>query len=182
MDIGVSAIRNHLETLEQKGYIQHFFKRVTKGRPKKMYKLTGKGSQLFPRMHKEILQKMIENIDEKFGRETLQEILSEIARDMGLELERRLDKEKRNEVLQVKEVLDEWGFYPNLSEKDEAYIIKYNNCLFPEIGREFSGCFCAEIVSTATTTEIKIKKIKCRGNGEDECLHKLISNENKNQE
>lgn len=177
MNIGVSAIRNHLETLEQKEYVKHSFKRVSKGRPKKMYKLTKKGSQLFPRMNKEILQKTIKFIDENLGRETLQNMLSEIATELGLDLEKKINTKESEEILQIKEALDDWGFYPKLSEEEAAYFIEYNNCLFPKIGKEFSGCFCGQIVSTATTDKTKVKEIKCRGNGKDKCLHKLIPQE-----
>lgn len=179
MDIGVSAIRNHLETLEQKKYVKHFFKRVAKGRPKKMYAITERGSELFPRMRKELIQKMMERSRERFGENNFQEVLSGIAEELGRELESRLDGDSE-EAFQIKEVLDDWGFYPEFTEEGKAYFIEYRNCLFPEISENFSGCFCGKIVSTASSEDTKVKEIKCQGNQEDEkCLHKIIPNSKK---
>lgn len=49
--LGISemAVRKHIQVLEKDGFITSSIQRQTKGRPSKLYQLTSKGEDLFPK-------------------------------------------------------------------------------------------------------------------------------------
>src|SRR6267378_1747409 len=59
LKIQVSAARKHLERLRELGLVDEQFQKAEMGRPKKLYALTEKGKELFPRQYDLLLNETL---------------------------------------------------------------------------------------------------------------------------
>jgi len=174
MEIGVSAIRNHLETLEQKGYVDHYFERASKGRPKKMYHLTEKGSKFFPRKYDKFSKTLMSVLREEMGEEKADELLSKVARELGEEINEDIDSSPSDYMMGIKGKLQEWGFVPDFESNNGGYLLEQKNCVFPEVAKGINWCFCEEMLSEAVKGAMTVENQKCGCIEEnDTCVHLL---------
>ncbi len=176
LDINESAIRRHLDTLERIGYAEHYFEKAERGRPKKLYKITPEGKGLFPKRTHELFVLLAEKIKERHGEEELEEILSGIADRFAEKLS--IEDLKGSEETQLKKFvnsLEEFGFYPLLSQVEGAYYITYRNCVFGKVSEEFSGELCKmhrDIVRGAMPG-YDVCQEKGRIDGDKICVHRI---------
>src|SRR5829696_4227552 len=77
-----SAGRVHLETLQSLRAVRSKFKIEKMGRPKKVYELTEKGREFFPRKYDLFLNLVLDKIAEKKGEAEAREIIESIAEDI----------------------------------------------------------------------------------------------------
>src|ERR671912_17371 len=74
LKIQKSAIRTHLESLRAEQTIKSYFKMEGLGRPKKIYEITDKGRELFPRKYDLILSLILQCLESNEGREYVKKI------------------------------------------------------------------------------------------------------------
>ena len=83
LQIQKSAARVHLESLQSLGAVKSKFKIEKMGRPKKVYELTEKGREFFPRKYDLFLALIINKIAGKKGEAEAREIIESIAEDIA---------------------------------------------------------------------------------------------------
>jgi len=142
LEINESAVRKHLKRLEERGLIQHEFRKVKKGRPKKFFKLTDKGAKVFPRREDMFLNIFIRKVVDRFGEKGLHEVLDLVLEELLEYFPKRGDESLENALNEMVERFNELGFYASLSEDEDGYIIEYKNCVFEEVADELGGEMC----------------------------------------
>lgn len=173
LGINESAIRRHLDGLEKDGYVEHYFRKADRGRPKKLYKISEGGRHLFPNKNDVLLSYLSETISEEYGEENLKKLLSKTAEKFA----NRLSNEKQDFEPKLKEFvksLNRFGFYASLSEKKNGYCIEYRNCVFGQAGHNENDYLCnmhREIVEKALP-EAKISG-RSGEEGNRTCLHRI---------
>ena len=176
LGINESAIRRHLDNLEQDNYVEHRFEKADKGRPKKIFTITQKGRKLFPQKTHILLSLLAEKISDKYGKEELNTLLSEVAKEfaniIGFDEEKGTDKEQLEKLVKS---LDDFGFYAALKEDNGDFHIIYRNCIFEEVIEKFGDQLCdmhrrivSEIIPNA---EVTIEK--SIGKGDKKCTHHI---------
>lgn len=142
LEINESAVRRHLSILEEKDLVRHYFRKMGRGRPKKLFSLTSSGRELFPKKTGLFLQILIQKVREKFGKEAIETLLTEMAEELK---EYFLSKEGGNLREQLEELLkalDDFGFFPSLHEEENSFIIEYRNCVFDKAAQELGQLLC----------------------------------------
>ncbi len=180
MELGESAVRNHLDVLEKEGYVDHYFKKVPKGRPKKMYTITSSGRNLFPRKYELFFTYILREIEDRFEEETLQNILTNVANNLAERLSEDLPEEnKENRLKELVDSFEEWGLCPTMKKKDGEYHIRYRNCAFFEIVDEFAEYLCNmhRRIITNVMNDYEVKQEECCGKGDNVCVHRVIPKE-----
>lgn len=178
--INESAIRRHLNTLEQDDYVEHYFEKASRGRPKKLYTITPAGRRLFPQKTHLLFILLTKLVKEKYGESNLKELLSVVADQFAERLtpeEKIEDKEARLE--KFVNSLDEFGFFPIFSKEEGVYYIKYRNCVFGEVIEELCGDLCEmhmQIVRNVIPG-CKVEQIQSIGEGDNPCIHKITFGE-----
>lgn len=177
MDLGESAIRNHLSFLEQEGYVEHYFKKVSRGRPKKMYTITPSGRNLFPRKYELFLTYLLREIEDQFEEETLQNLLTKVAIDLAKRLSEDLPaKNQEDRLRELVDSFEDWGLCPALSVENGEYHITYRNCAFFEIVGEFAEYLCNmhRKIITHVMTDCDVEQEECCGKGDNVCVHRVV--------
>ncbi|MFP4005269.1 MAG: helix-turn-helix transcriptional regulator [Candidatus Hadarchaeia archaeon] len=177
LGINESAIRRHLDSLEQDGYVEHYFKKAKRGRPKKLYKVSEGGRSLFPDKNDLLLSYLTDTIKENYGKNELEKILNKTAEKFA-EMLSSEEEEPETKIEEFLKSLNRFGFYATIEERDSELIIKYKNCVFGELGPQNDDYLCnmhKEIVSKALPeAEVEIGRDE---NGNKLCQHRIkISN------
>lgn len=177
LGINESAVRRHLQKLENKELIQHHFEKVSKGRPKKYYKLTEKGMELFPRETDLLLNILINRLEEQLTESEMEELMEKVGEDIRDFLE---PKSENDEIeARLEKLIDNFnrlGFFCSYRKEDDQYRIEYRNCIFSDVSQKFAKWICG--IHKETMKEILGEEIDFEQTssilGGDEVCHQVI--------
>lgn len=176
LGINESAIRRHLNTLEQQNYVEHYFEKAVRGRPKKQYSLTPAGRKIFPQKTYLLFILLAQQVEEEHGKKDLEKLLERVADKFADRLgPENTDSPKEDRLKEFVESLDRFGFYPELTEERGCYFIKCRNCVFGDVIERLREQLCImhkKIVKNVfPDCEVSLKK--SRGQGDDTCVQQI---------
>jgi len=146
LKIQKSAIRTHLESLRAENTIKSYFKAEGLGRPKKMYEITDKGRELFPRMYDSILSLVLQAIKSLDGHEHAKEIVTYVADGISHDIKEKIGNgstslEKAITILNY--ASNEMGFMSSMhKEDDNTYSIISRNCVVHKSATTHQDILC----------------------------------------
>ncbi|KXB06375.1 hypothetical protein AKJ53_00430, partial [candidate division MSBL1 archaeon SCGC-AAA382F02] len=180
LGISESAIRRHLDILEQKGYAKPRFEKASRGRPKKIYSITPAGRRVFPQKTHLLFTLLAREVKETHGDKDLKRLLSKVAADFAERLVPNKSSESEKDLLEdLVDSLDKFGFYASLSEQDGFYEIRYRNCVFGNVLQEFGDQLCnihKQIINNAlTNANVDLEKSIARD--DNLCIHRVVLEE-----
>jgi len=139
LDINESAVRRHLDTLQNQGLVQPYFEKASKGRPKKMYSLTESGDNMFPQKSCELFSLMIDDLRERIDDKVLDKVFSSAASKLAEKLSPgngfSSTEDKLDEFL---DSLDDFGFFPKKTKENGFFKVEYRNCVFNSLDNGLS--------------------------------------------
>src|SRR5438132_4665169 len=127
LKIQVSAARKHLERLRELGLVDERFQKAEIGRPKKIYTLTEKGKELFPRQYDMLLNETLAQLAKSKGAEYPESIMNQIA-DMVAKRELLGQATRGEKAEKLVKLLDGLGFQASLKKSDNAFVFTSSNC------------------------------------------------------
>ena len=151
-----SAARGHLERLEEKGLVIPTFTREGVGRPRKRYRLTPAGQELFPKKYELLIDSLIEQIIAREGEGYVSALFAEAAHRMAQRIIERIP-ERASASARAKALataLNELGFRATVEETAEGgWRIVRNNCVFRHSAITHSYLLC-EVFDKHLTAEL----------------------------
>src|ERR1035437_3765875 len=81
-----NAVLQHLAALENDGLVKKGVTRASGGRPERLYVLTDKGNECFPRHYDWLAQLLIESVQQEAGADGMAERLSAMGEKVGKQL------------------------------------------------------------------------------------------------
>ena len=176
LKINKNAVKEHMESLELKGYVKSFFRGGGAGRPRKFYELTEKGMNLLPKKYVSFATMLVDEIESEFGRNKVNEILGKVADKIvsesgwtkavgGAKLSREDKISKLNDFVST---LNKLGYYARLEVTDDVVRIIRHNCIFYELAKNNSKIICSslgsEIIKNSINHKFDIKERFSDGN------------------
>jgi DeoR family transcriptional regulator, suf operon transcriptional repressor len=150
LKIQKSAIRTHLESLQAEQSVRSYFKIEGLGRPRKVYELTERGRELFPRKYDLILSLILQEIESTQGHEYMKKIIKSIADNMAHDIRDKI-KESSSSLEESVRILNsfsnELGFMSSFYKEDEdnsssTYSIISRNCIVHKIAIKHQDAIC----------------------------------------
>jgi len=127
LEIQVSAARKHLERLRELGLVNEEFQKAEIGRPKKLYALTEKGKELFPRQYDMLLNETLAQLAKeksvKYPESIMNQIAGSIVKIEGLGEGTRGERTER-----LLKLLDGLGFQASLKKNHDTLVFVSSNC------------------------------------------------------
>ncbi len=181
LNIFESAVRQHLQTLENSGLVTSKFEQRGLGRPKKIFFISQSGAELFDRKYDTLLDMMLTKIVETYGPQALRSIVLSIAKDLGTTLDRSGENASYRERLKtVTDALDEFGFATKLEEKDGKISIISKNCIILRTARANHDLMCHKFHVELIRAALKPGKVElheCMVDGASFCRHVISKSE-----
>jgi DeoR family suf operon transcriptional repressor len=188
LQIQKSAVRVHLESLQSSGAVRSKFKIEKMGRPKKVYELTEKGREFFPRKYDLFLNLVLDKIADKKGEGEAREIIESIAEDIASAIRAKIDKSKHPNDLEqslkiINDASDQMGFASSLGrdEKDNSFYIQSKNCILHKVASSNQDMICHGLhdkiisKSLAGNPNARIELKECMALGNEYCRHIIRS-------
>ncbi len=176
LGINESAVRRHLDKLENRGLIDSYFVKASQGRPKKYFTITEEGKKLFPQETELMLNLLIKSLKDTLDEERLEEISDLVTEGVGEyfpEVHEEEDLERKIE--KIVKGSDELGFYSSYSRDNEHYKIKYKNCAFGNLPVKQASWLCnihRKIVSDLLG-DVKIQQEESMLKGDKICVQRI---------
>jgi DeoR family suf operon transcriptional repressor len=179
-----SAARVHLETLQSLRAVRSKFKIEKMGRPKKVYELTEKGREFFPRKYDLFLNLVLDKIAVKKGEAEAREIIESIAEDIASRIRAKIDKNNHPHDLEqslkiINDATNQMGFASSLEreEKDSSFYIQSKNCILHKVASNNQDIICHglhdKIISKSLegNSDVRIELKECMALGNEYCRH-----------
>src|SRR6185437_3663061 len=129
LQIQKSAVRVHLESLQIEDSVESSFKIERLGRPRKIYTLTQKGRELFPRKYDLLLSLLLKNITETNGKDKVKKIMESIAEEIALKI--------------FNSFSNELGFESSVTkENGQSFAITSKNCILHKVALQHQEIIC----------------------------------------
>lgn len=138
LNIQNNAIREHLDNLENMGYISFRFSKSGVGRPKKYYFITRKGMELFPKKYDLLLKILLDELTHEQGREWVKDFLKRAGE--------RIVKNSQGQEQDIHSLLNFYnglGCMASATEKDGSIVIKRKNCIYYNLALENENLLCS---------------------------------------
>lgn len=191
LQIQKSAARVHLESLQSLRAVRSKFKIEKMGRPKKVYELTEKGREFFPRKYDLFLNLVLDKIAGKKGQAEVREIIESIAEDIASGIRAKINKKNNhnaNHDLEqslkiINDATNQMGFASSLErdEKDDSFYIQSKNCILHKVASANQDMICHglhdKIISKAlegNKPDARIELKECMALGNEYCRHNII--------
>ncbi|WP_026584394.1 helix-turn-helix transcriptional regulator [Bacillus sp. J33] len=176
--LGISemAVRRHIQVLEKDAYLESVILRKTKGRPSKLYQLTKKGEDLFPKKYKQLSVELLKELISMGQEELITELFTRRKNRLLQQYEIQTSGKSFAEKLEIlTEIQALEGFMPEIQKEKGQIHLKEYNCPYIETAAEFKQICKAEkefIQDFLDTEEVQIKACMATGDG---CCHYIIN-------
>jgi DeoR family transcriptional regulator, suf operon transcriptional repressor len=165
LKIQKSAIRTHLESLRAEQAIKSYFKMEGLGRPKKIYEITEKGREFFPRKYDLILSLIIQSLESDESHEHVKKIIMAVADDIAEDITEKISGDSssfEDSVKMLNLASNEMGFMSSIhKEDDNTYSIISRNCIVHKVASSHQDVIChglhSRIIEKALEGKIKPK-------------------------
>ncbi|WP_242069202.1 metalloregulator ArsR/SmtB family transcription factor [Cytobacillus firmus] len=175
--LGISemAVRKHIQSLEKDGFISSSIQRQTKGRPSKLYQLTAKGEDLFPKKYKQLSVELLTELKSMGHGHLIAELFSRRKSRLIQQYEFQTAGKLFSEKLHIlEELLLLEGFMPEVRIEEGQVHLKEFNCPYIETAEEFKQICRSEkefIKDFLSADKVDIKSCMAAGDG---CCHYII--------
>lgn len=180
LKINKTAVKEHMENLELKGYVRSFFQGGGPGRPRKFYELTEKGMSLLPKRYVSFATMLVDEIEREFGSDRVNIILGKVADRIitdtgwtrGESGEKLTREDKISSLREFVSTLNKLGYYARLEITDDVVRIIRHNCIFYELAKNNGRVICSSLGSEMIKNSINQKfDIKERfSDGNNKCV------------
>ena len=178
-DVSPVTVRHHLNTLQAEGLLEIRSIRRKVGRPYYVYRLSSKGSELFPQRYVRLSSLLLEELKAKFPAETVAELFNDVverlveeheAQFSGLSFEQRLDYLVR--------LLADEGFLASWEVTSDGYQLTEYSCPYFSIGREHSEVCAFDRQLMMSVLNTPITQHSCMLDGDKSCQFTFAVPEN----
>ncbi len=185
MKINKNAVKEHLDYLENHDLVSSYFIRAKTGRPKKYYKLTEKGMQVFPKQYINFASMLLHEVENEIGMVKLNSILMKIAEKMvenlstgNMSLESLTREEKIEKIGEYVNILNRLGYYAKMEIDEDSVKIIRHNCIFYELAKNNKEMVCGSLEKSLLhdTLSDNFKLIENFPDGDNKCVVEIKLN------
>ena len=168
-----SATRQHLAALERDGLVEKGATRPSGGRPLRLYKLTDKGKELFPRHYSWFAQLVVEAVRHEHGEAGLRERLGAMGSAVAGQLLTRHPAlaSRGQKVAALAQVMDQLGYDARSAAK--APVIEADNCVFHELAFKNPEICQFDLAMMSAFTGSEVEHQECMARGGNVCRFKF---------
>jgi DeoR family transcriptional regulator, suf operon transcriptional repressor len=177
-ELGITrnAVQQHALSLEKGGYIEKGALTATGGRPGRVYILSNKGIDLFPKQYSWFSELLLNSLKSQLGTEGLGIKMHEIGKNLGESLKPKLTGMNLSEkIYAVSDIMQDLGFETEVTEEGEGSLpaIKAHNCIYHNLAKEFEEVCHLDRSLLESILESKIDHEECIIRGGEVCKFKI---------
>lgn len=182
LDMTTMGTRQHLEDLQRKAYVgQTQEEKQTRGRPVHLWKLARKGHQQFPDTHSQVTLELIDVIRDRFGEESLNQIIDQRSARVQDHYQDELDaigSKLEDRIARLSELRSEEGYMAEVRLVPDGWLLIENHC---PICAAAESCqqFCRselQMFQQLLADSASVERVDYLLTGARRCAYKIIPN------
>jgi predicted ArsR family transcriptional regulator len=133
-------IRRHLDALERDALVESSTQKRERGRPVSLYSLTDRAHELFPQAYDVVSVEILQQVEERFGRDAVCAILHGRAERIIREIKPQIGgKTLKKKVEEFSRIFNEMGYITRVESngRDEQHTIVVHHCPVLMIARDY---------------------------------------------
>lgn len=167
------ATRQHLSSLERRGYVERGDLLASGGRPGQSYRLSKNGYDLFPKQYSWFSEVLVESLKSNMGSSGVNELMSRMGQEIGAQVEHRVDgKTLPEKVRQIAELMNDLAYQAEVTFTGKELpgsppVIEASNCVYHSIAEKFPEVCQFDIALLTRLTGAQVVHEQCivRGGG-----------------
>lgn len=172
VDINPISVRHHITKLEAEGYVASTEERHGVGRPRRIYYLTKRGREQFPKRYLTLTLRLLDQLKETLPENMVNELFSQMAFELAADYKDEIDGmniEDRLDLIQT--VLSDEGFTVNWEKSGNTYQIHESSCPYIHVGHDHPEICSVDQTLISSLLDVPAEKIKCKLNGDSHCTY-----------
>ncbi|OUM86442.1 MAG: hypothetical protein BAA01_06760 [Bacillus thermozeamaize] len=172
-ELGITemAVRRHLNNLERDHYLSSHLVRQSMGRPSRVYFLTEKADDLFPKAYPTFALEIIEDLEALKGPEAVQQLFARREERLYQQYQDHVSGEDLDEkVQQLAGLQDKKGYMVKWEKQGEQYVIKEYNCPIARIAKQFPLACQNEVSLFERLLGRPVQQVQCIAQGATHCM------------
>ena len=179
LDISRTAVNQHLAALERDGHVERMDLTPTGGRPGRVFALTRRGINLFPKQYNLFSTLLLESMLKTLGREDVLTYLDGLGKDMAADLSRDLHGKPLDEKLgAITAFMNEVGFDARVADSSSvgAPTIEANNCIYHDLAQTHPEVCRLDLSLLETASGKAVEHTCCMARGAGLCRFTFSAN------
>jgi len=177
INITPMGIRQHLLSLEKKGFVSYTAKKHGIGRPGFVYMLTESADDLFPKTYDRFAVDILKEVKKCDGQEKISKIFSEQREKVLRQKKEALSGlSGHDEIMHgLRNLLVSEGFLADLEKEGDTYFLKTYNCPIRKVATEFNETCQEELQLFRELLQRNVSLEQCMGQGSPSCIFSIPS-------
>jgi predicted ArsR family transcriptional regulator len=172
------GIRQHLLSLERKGYIDYVTKRQGIGRPAFQYRLTEKAQNLFPTAYDEFIVDTFRDIEKNEGKQKIEELFKMRKNRFLKDFKESLPEKKtlRDKLSALSNLLDTKGYLTELQDTNNHFSLRVFNCPIYRLSTEYKDACRYDLLMFKELIGKEVSREECIIDGNTSCTYTIPKN------
>lgn len=177
VDINPISVRHHLNKLEAEGLVTSFEERHGVGRPRRLYRLTESGRELFPTRYLRLTTRLLSQLKDQLPPSMIKQLFTQMAKEIAADYEESLKGLPLEERLElIKQLLSQEGFSVAWEKQGSEYFIREINCPYLQVSQAHPEVCAIDQTLISTLLSLPAEKVRCVLNGDTHCTY-VVSNQ-----
>jgi len=176
LDITRTAVYQHVNSLENGGYIEKHTLTKTGGRPGQVYVLSDQGVHLFPKQYAWFSELLLSNLKDQLGAQGLENHLRRLGENLADTLRHRLlAKTPVDQVAEIAALMQELGYEASVTSQagDELPSITACNCVYHQLAGKYQEVCSLDLALLSSLSGRKVEHVECMVRGGRACRFKM---------
>jgi predicted ArsR family transcriptional regulator len=175
--ISHNAVRQHLNALMTRGWVERMAPRPTGGRPEARFRLTADAHALFPRNYAQIAGALMKGVIARLGEDDARDMLTALGRQLGT-AEPAPDADLPRDAVAdaLAQRLDQLGYEAIATQRGGEAQVEAYNCVFHALAREHPDVCRFDIAFMEAASGRRIHHVECMLRGGNVCRFRIGEN------
>jgi predicted ArsR family transcriptional regulator len=171
------AVRRHLNNLERDQLLSSHLVRQSMGRPSRVYHLTEKADDFFPKAYTAFAIELIEDLGTLQGADAVGQLFQRRADRLYRQYKEEVNGEELEEKLhQLVRVQNRKGYMVELEKQPGQLILKEYNCPIAQVAKQFPQACDGEVQLFERLLGCRVEQIQCMAKGATHCIFAFSEN------
>ncbi len=172
LELTEMAIRRHLNVMEKEGIVKYTLVRQAIGRPLKMYSLTPKAEEYFPKNYKNLALELLDELGQSQP-ELVRELFEKRMERMLNQYKPRMTKKRLSErVVELAKIQNASGYMAEWEQLgDGTYALKEFNCPISQIANVYHEACDCELKLFETLLDAGVERTECLAMSGSKCTY-----------
>ncbi len=176
LSITRNAVRQHLAGLMNEGVVAVSGTRPSGGRPERLYVLTERGRESFPRRYSWMAELLVDSIRNETGADGLRRRLIALGNTVARKLlgQNPALKSRKSRIERISSLMEDLG-YDTGGKAVNGNTVEAFNCVFHDLALKNPDVCQFDLALLSTFTDSKVEHLECMARGGNACRFKFVA-------